>query len=102
MDVSAGERPNTLHIRWVSGDESLVDLSGLVETFRVYAPLRQSAELFRQVRVGEYGTDVVWSDELDMSADTLWRLEQEQSGITKTADAFHKRNRSLGDSHRNF
>ena len=57
--VSAVERPNTLHVRWVSGDESLVDLSWLVETFRAYAPLRQSAELFRQVRDGEYGTDIV-------------------------------------------
>lgn len=87
--VSAGERPNTLHIRWDGGGESLVDASGLIENFRAYAPLRQSAELFRQVRVGEYGTDVVWSDELDMPADTLWRLAQEQSGVTMTAEAFH-------------
>jgi hypothetical protein len=36
-----------------------------------------------------YGTDVVWSDELDMPADTLWRLAQEQSGVTMTAEAFH-------------
>ncbi len=87
--VSAGERPNTLHIRWDGGGESLVDASGLIKTFRAYAPLRQSDELFRQVRVGEYGTDIVWSDELDMSADTLWRLAQEQSGATMTAEAFH-------------
>ena len=86
--VSAGERPNTLRIRWDRGGESLVDVSGLIETFRAYAPLRQSAELFRQVRVGEYGTDIVWSDELDMPADTLWRLAQEQSGATMTAEAF--------------
>ncbi len=89
MAVSAGERPKTLHIRWDGGGESLVDVSGLIETFRAYVPLRQSAELFRQVRVGEYGTDIVWSDELDMPADTLWRLAQEQSGVTMTAEAFH-------------
>jgi len=86
--VSAGERPNTLRIRWDRGGESLVDVSGLIETFRAYAPLQQSAELFRQVHVGEYGTDIVWSDELDMPADTLWRLAQEQSGATMTAEAF--------------
>jgi len=86
--VSAGERPNTLHIVWERDGDSLVDISGLIETFRAYAPLRQSAELFRQVRVGEYGTDIVWSDELDMPADTLWRLAQEQSGATMTAEAF--------------
>jgi hypothetical protein len=89
VTVSAGERPNTLRICWGHGGESLVDVSGLIESFRAYIPLRQSAELFNQVRVGEYGTDVVWSDELDMSADTLWRLAQEQSGATMTAEAFH-------------
>ncbi len=87
--VSSGERPYTLQICWDSGVKSLVDVSGLIETFRAYMPLRQSAELFHQVRVGEYGTDIVWSDELDMSADTLWRLAQEQSGATMTAEAFH-------------
>lgn len=88
--VTAGERPNTLLICWEHGGESLVDVSGLIESFRAYMPLRQSAGLFSQVSVGEYGTDVVWSDELDMSADTLWRLAQEQSGATMTAEAFHK------------
>ena len=45
-------------------------------------------ELFAQVRVGEYGTDIMWSDELDMAADTLWQLAREQSGVTMTANAF--------------
>jgi len=31
----------------------------------------------------------VWTDDLDMSADTLRRLAQEQSGATMSADAFH-------------
>jgi Protein of unknown function (DUF2442) len=87
--VSAEKRPNSLRIGWAHGGESLVDVSGLIESFKAYMPLRQSAELFNQVRVGEYGTDVVWSDELDMPADTLWRLAQEQSGATITAEAFH-------------
>jgi hypothetical protein len=75
-------------VRWDRGDESTIDLSGLIETFRVYAPLRASSELFRQVRLGECGTDIVWTDEIDMSADTLWRLAQEQTGATMTPDAF--------------
>ena len=88
VTVSVGAQPNTLRIGWDRGGENLVDVSGLIETFRVYAPLRQSPALFRQVRVGEYGTDIVWSNNLDMSADTLWRLAQEQSGATMTAEAF--------------
>ncbi len=87
-EVAPGKRRFTLRIRWDNGNESLVDVSGLVESFRVYAPLRQSPDLFRQVRAGEHGTDVAWSDQVDMAADTLWRLAQEQSGATMTADAF--------------
>ena len=88
--VSTGEQPYTLRIAWDHGGESIVDVSGLIETFRVYAPLRHAPDVFRQVRVGEYGTDIVWTDDVDMSADTLWRLAQEQSGATMSADAFHK------------
>ncbi len=72
--VSADEKPLTLRIRWERGDESRIDLSGPIETFRVYEPLRHSRDLFRRVHVGEHGTDIVWSDEIDMAADTLWRL----------------------------
>ena len=88
LTVTTDKKPLTLRIRWDKGDESLVDVSGLVETFRVYKPLRHSPELFGRVRVGEHGTDIVWSDEIDMSADTLWRLAQEQAGITMSPDAF--------------
>jgi len=86
--VTPGDEPLTLRVRWDKGDENLIDVSGMIESFRVYAPLRQSPELFRQVRLGEYGTDVVWTDEIDMSADTLWRLAQEQAGATMTPDEF--------------
>jgi hypothetical protein len=78
--VTAGEKPMTLLIHWRSGEETYVDISGLIETFRAYAPLRRSDELFRQVRLGEHGTDVVWNDDIDMAAERFWRLAQEQSG----------------------
>jgi DNA-binding transcriptional regulator YiaG len=86
--VTPDAAPMTLRVRWDRGDESLIDVSGMIESFRLYAPLRQSPELFRQVRVGEHGTDVVWTDEIDMSADTLWRLAQEQAGATMTPAEF--------------
>jgi DNA-binding transcriptional regulator YiaG len=88
-EVAPGRRPLfSLRILWDNGDRSVIDVSGLIESFRVYAPLRKSLEMFRKVRRGEHGTDVVWSDEIDMAADTLWRLAQEQSGATMTAEAF--------------
>jgi DNA-binding transcriptional regulator YiaG len=86
--VSADKKPLTLRIRWDKGEESRVDVSNLIEAFRVYEPLRRSPDLFRKVRLGEQGTDVVWTEEIDMSADSLWRLAQEQSGLTLSPDAF--------------
>jgi len=89
--VKAGKKPFTLLIRWderAGGMESRVDVSGLIHTFRIYAPLRRSAKLFERVQVGEQGTDIVWTDAIDMAADTLWRLAQEQAGMTMSPDAF--------------
>ena len=86
--VSDDSRPLTLRIGWECGAASLVDGSGLVEAFRANAPLRDAPGLFAQVRVGEFGTDIVWNDDLDMSADSLWRLAQEQAGLIMSPDAF--------------
>ena len=86
--VRPGEVPLTLHVGWDRGGENSVDVSGMVASYRVYTSLRNSPGLFHQVQVGEYGTDVVWPGGIDMSADTLWRLAQEQAGATMTAEAF--------------
>lgn len=88
VDVSAAKKPFTLFIRWHRGEPSRVDVSGIINSFRIYEPLRRSPGLFRRVRVGEYGTDIVWTDAIDMSADTLWRLAQEQSGATLSPGDF--------------
>jgi DNA-binding XRE family transcriptional regulator len=88
VSVVPGRKPFTLSIEWNTGEVSPVDVSGLVNSFRFYAPLRENRKLFRQVQVGEYGTDIVWPGGLDMSNDTLWRLAQEQSGATMTAELF--------------
>ena len=91
LSVKAGEDAETLHIEWAQNHlKTLVNVSSLLKKFKIFEPLRQSPELFQAVRVGEYGTDIVWSDELDMSAETLWRLAQEQSGATMTAAAFRE------------
>ena len=86
--VQAGEQPFTLGVRWAEGGESVIDVSGMIETFRVFAPLRADPDMFAAVKVGEYGTHVAWTDEIDMAASTLWRLAQEQSGATISAEAF--------------
>ena len=85
-----GAEPLTLRIRWNTGDDTPVDVSTVVETYKFYEPLRGDPERFRRVKVGEFGTDVVWPGDLDMPNDTLWRLAQEQSGMTMTAEAFRR------------
>jgi DNA-binding XRE family transcriptional regulator len=89
-EVAPGDRPLTLRVRWDHGGESVIDVRRLVEAFRVYEPLREAPEVFRQVRLGEHGTDIDWPGDIDMAVDTLWRLAQEQSGATMTADAFRQ------------
>jgi len=74
-------------VMWHGGHRHLIDLADMVGTYKVFAPLR-SGELFQDVRVGENGWDIVWNDEIDISADTLWRLAQEQSGKTMSSEAF--------------
>jgi len=79
VSVVPGEKSLTLQIRWNARVDALVDVSAMANGFKSYAPLRRNPELFKQVRVGEHGTDIVWPGDLDMPADTLWRLTREQS-----------------------
>lgn len=59
------------------GAESVIDVGQHVLSFKALAPL-QDDDLFRKVHVGEWGWCVHWSDELEISSDTLWRLALEQ------------------------
>ena len=70
----------TLRVEWLHGGEHLIDVSSVINAFHVFAPLRAAPERFKAVRVGDQGTEVVWTDEIDLANDTLWRLAQEQSG----------------------
>jgi DNA-binding XRE family transcriptional regulator len=78
----------SVSVTWNTGEQSNIDLSGPIHTFKLYEPLRHSAELFASVRVGEHGADIVWTDEIDMSADMLRRLADEQTGFTMAPEAF--------------
>jgi hypothetical protein len=66
VSVTPSDRPLGLQIRWNTGDDTPIDVSGLVNAFRLYAPLRDNPELFRRVWVGEHGADLVWPGDLDI------------------------------------
>lgn len=88
-EVRAGERPFTLELTWADRIVTHVDVFEPVHNFKVYAPLRDDRALFERVRLGEFGADIVWSDEIDMSADLLWRLALKQGSDSHSARVPH-------------
>jgi hypothetical protein len=71
-----------LVVTWKSGIESTVDVAKHLFAYAVLKPLADDA-LFAKVQVGEWGWSVCWpdargTDDLEISADTLWRLALEQ------------------------
>jgi hypothetical protein len=67
-----------LVITWRDGAESVVDIGAFLGEYAVFAALRRDDELFRTAEVGELGWCVHWSDDMEISSDTLWRLALEQ------------------------
>jgi hypothetical protein len=65
-------------VLWRGGAESVVDLAAFVDEYAVFAPLRRDDERFRAVEVGEWGWCARWSDDMEISSDTLRRLALEQ------------------------
>jgi hypothetical protein len=55
-------------IAWKGGGESVIDLT---EFLAAYA-------IFSNVVVGDWGWSIGWSEDMEISADTLWRLALEQ------------------------
>ena len=87
MDV---ETPNIRSVRaglgrdlvilWKGGAEGVVNVAEHLAAYAVFAPLRGSDALFREVIVGEWGWSAHWSDDVEISSDTLWRLSLDQGG----------------------
>jgi hypothetical protein len=79
----AGVQPvagkHALTVDWNNGKRHIVDLSDVLDQFPILSPLKDP-ERFSRVTVGEWGFDVTWGDDLELSASTLHRLALEQSG----------------------
>jgi Protein of unknown function (DUF2442) len=63
-----------VHLVWKSGEERTVDLAPILESRRIYIPLRTDDELFRTLKVSEYGDAIEWGDEIDLLAVWLGKL----------------------------
>ncbi len=71
----------TLTIDWEGGERTPVDLTGLIESTPALAPLADPA-VFRQAATVERGHGVEWPGGLDVSADTLRIIADEQRAMT--------------------
>ncbi|MEW5774703.1 MAG: DUF2442 domain-containing protein [Thermodesulfobacteriota bacterium] len=67
-------RPYVLRVEFASGATHLVDVGRLVAELAIFEPLRSQPKLFGEVRVGEWGADLGWGGDMELSADTLWKL----------------------------
>jgi hypothetical protein len=89
--------PLTLLVTWAEGARAgrtdRVDLAPIVETLKIFRPLRKDDALFATAHLGEDGDTVLWAgDNLEMHAETLESLA-EQSMSPQDFVAFLKRNR---------
>ena len=75
--VEAAEDRRLL-VTWKGGAESVVDVARHLAEYAIFAPLRSDDGAFRKVQVGEWGWCVHWSDDMEISSDTLRRLALEQ------------------------
>jgi len=78
-DVAPADGDFSLRVTWEDGSESLVSLAEPVFRLKIFRPLRDPAA-FRRVAVANWGWGIEWSEDVDYSADSLWRLAREQAG----------------------
>ncbi|GLK87335.1 DUF2442 domain-containing protein [Pseudomonas turukhanskensis] len=78
---------HSLRLTWSDGRALNVNLAEAIHTFAVLTPLQDPA-LFQQAQVGEWGFDVAWPGDIEVSAATLYRLAMEQAGQAMPKRAF--------------
>ena len=82
-------RPHILRVEWENGVQGEIDVGRMIHEYAVFEPLRADDDLFARVHVGEWGWHAAWIDEeIEMSADTLWRLWLEQRGEAMRREDF--------------
>ena len=98
--MAADESPNIKSIRagqdrqliiiWENGAESVIDVGELIRTYTVFRPIRNNDEKFRKVSRDEWGWCAHWSNDMEISSETLWDLAIAQRGMTVSLEEFTK------------
>ncbi len=72
------EAGNVLVVTWKGGAESVVDLTAFLGAYVVFSSLRGDEQAFKAVSIGEWGWCAHWNADMEIAADTMWRLSLEQ------------------------
>lgn len=64
----------TVTVTWEDGRAEEIDLAPVILGFKVFRPLRDNRPLFEGVRLGDYGSAIVWDEDMDLASYTLERL----------------------------
>ena len=76
--------PGVLKLSWSDGYEGIVNLRGIIAEGDPFATLR-NPELFRKVRVAEFGHSIFWGDEgdedVDFGCDRLREIAEQQAAL---------------------
>jgi len=88
--------PLTLVVSWTEGSRAgrvdRIDLAPIINSFKIFRPLRKNEALFDTACLGDDGDTVVWDGpDLEMSAETI-ELLAEQTMSPDDFCAFLKRN----------
>lgn len=95
LDSVRAGTPHKVVVRWSAGSHANIseeiDLAPIINTYRIFRPLRNNDALFRTVRVIDDGNAIGWDgDDLELSADALEALA-EQTMTPAAFAAFMKR-----------
>lgn len=68
-----------LSVTFGDGAKMRIDLTGIIDHYPALSPLKDPA-LFAAVHLDEFGSGIVWSDEIDLAGDNLRAEAVEQAG----------------------
>jgi hypothetical protein len=72
---------HSLRVTFSDGAVKDIDVGGLLEAGGVFAPIRDSRDVFEQVRVNPETQTVEWPGNVDLDPDVLYGRHEPASGI---------------------
>lgn len=83
--------PDLLAVTWSDGVKVELSLARVLRT-KAYKSLKDE-KLFAKAGLGDWGHSVVWPGDIELGADSLWRLTLEATGRTDTLEFIDWRTR---------